>query len=88
MQTFFIFALVVAFCVLCLEVKVLFSKKGKFPETEIGRSEAMRKRGITCAREDELDRSSRARQQPTDSAMACGGCSLQDMCSADKRTIK
>jgi hypothetical protein len=80
MQTFFIFALVIAFCILCLEVKVLFSKKGKFPETEIGRNEEMRKRGVTCAREDELDR--RSKERPAaDSPIACGGCSLRDACT-------
>lgn len=80
MQTFFIFALIIAFCVLCLEVKVLFSKRGKFPETELGRNEEMRKRGITCAREDELDRRSREQRQERDSNIACGGCSLREAC--------
>jgi hypothetical protein len=76
MQTFLIFALVIAFCVLCLEVKVLLSKKGKFPETEIGRNEEMRKRGITCAREDELNLRSKSHGQPAGGSEACAGCSL------------
>jgi hypothetical protein len=79
-QTFIAFALAAAFCVLCLEVKVLFSKKGKFPEPEIGRNEEMRKRGITCAREDELDRWGKERRKPTDGDVSCGGCSLKEVC--------
>ncbi|MDR0414458.1 MAG: hypothetical protein LBH84_03485 [Prevotellaceae bacterium] len=80
MQTFLAFVLLLAFCVLGLEVKVFFSKKRRFPETEIGRSEEMRKRGVTCIREDELDRHGRARRQPTDSPTACRGCSLAEAC--------
>ena len=80
MQTFFIFALVIAFCVLCLEVKVLFSKGGKFPETELGRNEEMRKRGITCAREDELGRRRNEQRLSAAGDMSCGGCSLKDVC--------
>ncbi|MDR1416475.1 MAG: hypothetical protein LBJ57_03525 [Prevotellaceae bacterium] len=82
MQTFLLFALVLAFCVLCLEVKVFFSKKRKFPETEIGRSEEMRKRGITCVRQDELDRQRRERQLPASGATPCSGCSLTEICEA------
>ncbi|MDR2813865.1 MAG: hypothetical protein LBB79_04325 [Prevotellaceae bacterium] len=65
---------------MCLEVKVLFSKKGKFPETELGRNEEMRKRGITCVRQDELDRHSKERQRSTGSDISCGGCSLREAC--------
>ncbi|MDR0565435.1 MAG: hypothetical protein LBG47_00115 [Prevotellaceae bacterium] len=60
-------------------MKVLFSKGGKFPETELGRNEEMRKRGITCAREDELDRRRNEQRQPAD-GVSCGGCSLKDVC--------
>jgi hypothetical protein len=83
MYTFLAFALVIAFCVLCLEVKVFFSKKRKFPEGEIGRSEEMHKRGITCVREDELDRWSKERRKPTNDTISCGGCSLKEVCKID-----
>ncbi|MDR0711796.1 MAG: hypothetical protein LBF67_05585 [Prevotellaceae bacterium] len=84
MQTFLIFLLVLAFCVLCLEVKVLFSKKGKFPETGIGRNEEMRKRGITCAHQDELDRLNKEHRQSADNPISCGGCSLKELCGANQ----
>lgn len=33
-----------------LAMKILLDKRGKFPETHVGRNPEMRKRGITCAR--------------------------------------
>ncbi|MDR1342241.1 MAG: hypothetical protein LBK18_03175 [Prevotellaceae bacterium] len=80
MQTFLLFAFVLAFCMLCLEVKVFFSKKRRFPETDIGRSEEMRKRGITCVRQDELDRRSRERRLSAKGYAPCSGCSLTEVC--------
>ena len=32
-----------------LGISMLFKKGGKFPETHIGKSKAMKERGITCA---------------------------------------
>lgn len=35
--------------ILLMGVKVFFTPKGKFPNTHIGGSKAMRERGISCA---------------------------------------
>ena len=37
-----------------LSLNILLKKDGKFPVTSIGKNKEMRKRGITCAKHDEL----------------------------------
>ncbi|MFP3860951.1 MAG: hypothetical protein ACLFUW_09025 [Bacteroidales bacterium] len=39
---------------LFLGIKMIIQKNGKFPETEIGRNKEMRKRGIICAKAEEI----------------------------------
>lgn len=40
----------VGLAVIGLSIRVLLKKNGRFSSTDIGRSEAMRKRGIRCIR--------------------------------------
>lgn len=40
---------IVLVAILLLGVRVFFTKNGKFPNTHIGSSRAMRSRGIACA---------------------------------------
>lgn len=48
--TYFIIILVlVGIAFIGLGITTFFSKKKKFPNTHIGKSEAMRERGISCA---------------------------------------
>lgn len=35
-------------------IKILFHKSHKFPETSAGHNKEMRKRGLSCARQDEI----------------------------------
>ena len=44
----------VGLCVFGLCFNIIFRKDGKFPETEIENNREMRKRGIKCAKEDEI----------------------------------
>lgn len=44
----------VGLCVFGLCFNIIFRKDGKFPETEIEKNKEMRKRSITCAKEEEL----------------------------------
>ena len=44
----------VGLCVFGLCFNIIFRKDGKFPETEIENNIEMRKRGIKCAKEDEI----------------------------------
>jgi hypothetical protein len=39
---------------LLLGIRVFFTKKGKFPETHIGASKALRDKGIHCAQTQDL----------------------------------
>ena len=44
----------IGLCVFGLCFNIIFRKDGKFPETEIENNIQMRKRGIKCAKEDEI----------------------------------
>jgi hypothetical protein len=54
MEIFFAALLLVALCVFGLCFNIIFRKNGKFPETEIENNREMRKRGIKCAKEEEM----------------------------------
>ena len=60
MNTFLLILLatvvLVAICFVAIGVQVFFSKKKKFPETEIGHNAEMRKRNIKCSKCEELER--------------------------------
>lgn len=46
--------ILVSLCVFGLCFNIIFRKDGKFPETEIENNREMRKRGIKCAKEEEI----------------------------------
>lgn len=52
MKTIFITVILLAMAVLFLGVKVLFVKNGKFPSGHVHDIQALRKRNITCGKED------------------------------------
>ncbi|MBE6232140.1 MAG: hypothetical protein IJN02_08020 [Bacteroidales bacterium] len=54
MEIFFAALILVALCIIGLCFNIIFRKNGKFPETEIENNKEMRKRGIKCAKEEEL----------------------------------
>ena len=54
MKVFLAALLLVGLCVVGLCFNIIFRKDGKFPETEIENNIQMRKRGIKCAKEDEI----------------------------------
>ena len=54
MELFLAAILLVALCVFGLCFNIIFRKDGKFPETEIENNREMRKRGIKCAKEEEI----------------------------------
>jgi hypothetical protein len=45
--------------ILLMGIKVFFTKNGEFPNTHIGRSKAMRERGISCATSQDREASNR-----------------------------
>lgn len=54
-ETILITVLIVAICMALLGVKILFIKGGRFPNTHISGSKAMRKRGITCVQSQDRE---------------------------------
>ncbi|MCQ2605731.1 MAG: hypothetical protein MJ204_04210 [Bacteroidales bacterium] len=53
LQLFLIVLFIVALCFIGLAVNILFFNK-PFPDTEVGHNKEMRKRGIKCAKGEEL----------------------------------
>jgi hypothetical protein len=79
MLTFIVFAIVIGLCFLGLGVSIFFKKNGKFPETEVGHNKEMRKRGITCAKQDEIALWKKTYgKEHSDSP--CMGCGVADIC--------
>lgn len=54
MELFIAAVVLVGLCVFGLCFNIIFRKDGKFPETEIENNKEMRKRGIKCAKEEEM----------------------------------
>lgn len=46
---------ITAACVLLLGIRVFFTKKGKFPNTHVGGNPHFRKKGISCAKSQDLE---------------------------------
>lgn len=72
----------VGLCVLGLGFNIFFRKGGKFPDTEISTNPAMKKLGIKCAKEEELERLSGRKKNPACSGEysdACASCSLYQL---------
>lgn len=67
-----------------LAFNILFKKNGKFPETGVGHNPEMQKRGITCAKTEELRAFNLRRNiaeakngkplDPTEFSGGCAGC--------------
>ena len=47
--------LIIAICVALLAIKVIVKKNGRFPNTHVGGSKAMRQRGIKCVETQDKD---------------------------------
>ncbi len=81
LQVFVAAVIFVGLCVLGLGFNIFFRKNGKFPQTEISANEDMRRLGIKCAKEEELERLSAGRRKdgvPCDGNYGneCEGCAL------------
>lgn len=57
LKTLLITLLIVAICIALLSVKILFKKNGRFPNTHVSGSKAMRKRGIGCVQSQDREAS-------------------------------
>lgn len=54
METIIAAIIFIGISTLLMSVSILFKKNGKFPDTEIESNKEMLKRGIKCAKQDEL----------------------------------
>lgn len=57
-ETLAITMLIVAICLVLLAIKIILKKNGRFPNTHVSGSKAMRQRGIGCVQSQ--DREARA----------------------------
>lgn len=55
LETILIAVLIVALCVVLLGVRILFVKGGKFPNSHVSGSKALRKRGIGCVQSQDRE---------------------------------
>ena len=55
LKTILITVLIVAICIALLSVKILFKKNGRFPNTHVSGSKAMRERGIGCVQSQDRE---------------------------------
>ena len=55
LYTLLIAVLIVTICLILLGIKIIFVKGGKFPNTHIGASKAMRDRGINCVQSQDRE---------------------------------
>lgn len=60
-ETILITVLIVAICIALLAIKILTKKNGKFPNTHVSGSKAMRQRGIGCVQSQ--DREARSKKK-------------------------
>ncbi|MDR1723066.1 MAG: hypothetical protein LBR84_03900 [Tannerella sp.] len=47
--------IILLICVTLLCIKMIFKKNGRFPDTHVESSPALRSRGITCARSQDFE---------------------------------
>ena len=82
MEVFFAALLLVGLSIVGLCFNIIFRKDGKFPETEIENNREMRKRGIKCAKEDEIKLWGKKGPdgKPMCSEGGCGNCSGSSTC--------
>lgn len=55
LETILIAVLIVALCVILLGVRIFFVKGGKFPNSHVSGSKALRKRGIGCVQSQDRE---------------------------------
>ena len=82
MEIFFAALVLIGLCVFGLCFNIIFRKDGKFPETEIENNKEMRKRGIKCAKEDEIKLWGKKNPDGTSSSCddGCASCGNATTC--------
>jgi hypothetical protein len=76
MKVFLLSLVILALCVFGMCFNIIFRKNGKFPDSEISHNKELRKRGIICAKEDELRLwgKKNRKKNPSCSDLGCTAC--------------
>ncbi|MBR6269460.1 MAG: hypothetical protein IKR30_02675 [Bacteroidales bacterium] len=86
--TLIIAAVVLALAVLAMGAAALFSRRGRFPDGEISHSAELRRRGIVCAKEEEMRlwRKNKKAGIPACPEGGCDGCAFYTSDSSESST--
>lgn len=76
MEIFVAALILVGLCIVGLCFNIIFRKDGKFPETEVSGNKEMRKRGLKCAKEDEIKMWGKKKDVPECNDTDCGSCGV------------
>jgi hypothetical protein len=71
LKILFISAVLLSLSMLGLMLNILIKKKGRFPEYRVGHNRAMRQKGISCVKHDEI----RCHNERMKENEGCVGCS-------------
>lgn len=86
MKFFLAILIFVGIAVFLMCFNIIFRKNGQFPDSEIGHNKEMRKRGIVCAKEDELKIWGKKNKSgaPVCDGFSCSDCSISSCGSNTK----
>ena len=76
MEIFLAALIFLALALFLMCFNIIFRKNGRFPDSEIGHNQELRKRGIVCAKEDELKlwKKNRRNGESGCTASSCADC--------------
>jgi flagellar basal body-associated protein FliL len=69
---------IILVCFAAMSISIWIKKDGKFPETEVSRNKNMKKLGIKCIRQEEIEQANKSRKQKIN-CDDCDGCFLKDI---------
>ncbi|MDR1198025.1 MAG: hypothetical protein LBK94_03280 [Prevotellaceae bacterium] len=69
---------IILVCFAAMSISIWIKKNGKFPETEVSRNKNMKKLGIKCIRQEEMEQANKNSKQ-TINCDDCDGCFLKDI---------
>lgn len=84
MEIFIPILIIVGVCLFLLSFNVIF-RKMPFPDGEISRNKELRKRGIICAKEEELRMLGKIPKNSGHNGENCEGCALFGECNTRKK---
>ena len=65
---------ILSICIVAMSVRIWCKKNGTFPETEISRNKEMKKLGIKCAKQEELELLNKNQRNSKFNCECCQNC--------------